>query len=138
MDLEDRQSKGTIKTRYIPNHPDLEDVVYGGLNVREPSSESIQAWLIQVSRRVMRHRCFRLGIPSSEKKSLLTTYRNSTTRTPTRKSIISEVFFFSRYQALQLNYLQQSLSFDKLVSCESIAFSMFCQDTLHEACQTMG
>ena len=50
MDLEDRQSESTIKTRQVPNHPDLEDVMPGGLNVPETSRESTQAWLIEVYR----------------------------------------------------------------------------------------
>ena len=137
MDLEDRQSKGTIKTRYIPNHPDLEDVVYGGLNVREPSSESIQAWLIQVYRRVMRHRCFGLGIPSSKKSPSynLSQLNNEDTHEKTYSSGIVLLQQISNFTA---ELFTAKFVIKKLVSCESIAFSMFCQDILHEACQTMG
>lgn len=49
MDL-DHKPKGTIKTRYLESHPDLEEVIHGNIFLCEPDSRSIQAWLKEVYR----------------------------------------------------------------------------------------
>ena len=40
------------------------------------------------------------GLRSDIEKSLLTSDRNSTTRIPTKKNIVSQLFFSSKYQTL--------------------------------------
>lgn len=61
MDL-NHQSEGTIRTRYLQSHPDLEDVVHENIKLCEPNNGSIQAWLKEVYRNA---RGFEIGTLNS-------------------------------------------------------------------------
>ena len=77
----DRRNGGGIRWSWIPSVASELAVEYNTLSHR------LAACKIQGSR-------------PNIKKPFLTTYRNSTTRTPTRKLIVPELFFLSRYRTL--------------------------------------